>query len=209
MINNFEQVGKLLTFDDPDEFYFVQILQRKKDNPGNINGSNNSSRLIKAYYISSIEKYYNQMNEMILLADTFNARVGLNLNKRSYYKTAFNTLKRIAEQMHNKNFQTIHRSWNTSCGVHNGGDKVWLLDVDKITDVNLLAMFDYPEERREFYMREAIKEAQPEGVDKVIAKIPSANGYHLMTSGFDSRDFEKKFPEIEIHKNNPTNLYIP
>ena len=50
MIDNFEQISKLLTFTSEDEFYFVQVLQRKKDNPGGYLGSNNSSRLIKAYW---------------------------------------------------------------------------------------------------------------------------------------------------------------
>jgi hypothetical protein len=209
MINNFEQIKQLLTFDSEDEFYFAQILQRKKDNPGNINGSNNSSRLIKAYYINSLNKLDKLRDEMIFFANHFNARVGINLNKRSYYKTAFNTMKHIAEQMHNKNFKNVSRAWNTSCGIHNGGDKIWLLDVDNITDKNILATFDYPEERRLRAMTASIEAAQPVGSDKIIAKIPSKAGYHLITKGFDSREFVKEFPEIEIHKNNPTNLYIP
>ena len=208
MINNFKQIRELLSFDSDDEFYFVQILQRKKDNPGNINGSNNSSRLIKAYYINSLDKFDKLTDEMIFFAKHFNARVGINLNKRSYYKTAFNTMKNMAEQMHNKNFQHVARAWNTACGVHNGGDKIWLLDVDAITDVDILAMFDYPESRREFYMTKCIIKSKPIGA-KIIANIPSKSGYHLMVKGFDSREFVKEFPEVEIHKNNPTNLFIP
>lgn len=209
MINNFDLIRPLLSFDSDDEFYFVQILQRKKDNPGNINGSNNSSRLIKAYYIDSLEKFDKYKEEMIFFANYFNARVGINLNKRSYYKTAFNTMKTIAEQMHNKSFKTVHRAWNTACGVYNGGDKIWLLDIDKITDPDILAMFDYPEERRYHFMVKCINDSQPAGTEKVLARIPSKNGYHLIVTGFDTRDFIDLFPEIEIHKNNPTNLYIP
>ena len=208
MINNFEQIKQLLSFDNEDEFYFVQILQRKKDNPGNINGSNNSSRLIKAYYIDSLEKLDKLTEEMIFFANHFNARVGINLNKRSYYKTAFNTMKHMAEQMHNKNFKHVARAWNTSCGVHNGGDKIWLLDVDNITDIDILMSFDFPEARRENAMRNCIEESQPKG-NKIIAKIPSKSGYHLITTAFDSREFVKSFPEVEIHKNNPVNLFIP
>lgn len=209
MINNFKQIRELLTFDSDDEFYFVQILQRKKDNPGNINGSNNSSRLIKAYYINSLSKFDKLKDEMIFFAKHFNARVGINLNKRSYYKTAFNAMKHMAEQMHNKNFNKVSRAWNTACGVHNGGDKIWLLDVDEITDRQILLTFDYPEERRLFYMTGLISKSQPKGTDKIIANIPSKSGYHLMVKGFDSREFVKQFPEVSIHKNNPTNLFIP
>lgn len=197
MIDNFELIKPLLSFESDDDFYFVQILQRKKDNPDGKFGSNNSSRLIKAYYINSVEKLDKLKDEMIHFAIYFNARVGINLNKRSYYKTAFNTLKTIAEQLHNKEFKKVHRTWNTSCGIHNGGDKIWILDVDS-KDVFLCADI-------EVFIEE---ECQPIGT-KVISRIPSKSGFHIITHGFDTREFAKRYSEIEIHKNNPTNLYIP
>lgn len=197
MIDNFEIIKPLLSFDSDDEFYFVQILQRKKDNPTGYMGSNNSSRLVKAYYIDSIDRLDRYRGEMIKLAELFNARVGINLNKRSYYKTAFNTLKHMAEQMHNKQFKYLQRAWNTSCGVHNGGDKIWLLNFDRLLD---------PLEYN--HVCNVIYQANPIG-EKIIDAVPSKSGFHLITKGFDPREFKEDFPEIEIHKNNPTNLYIP
>lgn len=90
MIDNFDLISSLLKFNSDDDFYFVQIIQRKKDNPDSVNGCNNSSRAIKVYYINSVESLFKLKNEMIFFANHFNARVGINLNKRSYYKTAFN-----------------------------------------------------------------------------------------------------------------------
>ena len=134
--------------------------------------------------------------EMIFFASHFNARAGINLNKRSYEKTAFNLLKKVAEQMHNKNYKATRAAFNTVCGVHNGGDKVWLLDVDHKNEFMTASMIKY------------INELQPIG-DKVLAIIPSRQGCHVITKGFDLRDFSPAYPEVEIHKNNPTNLYIP
>ena len=196
MIDNFNQITDLLSFESEDEFYFVQILQRKKDNPGGVKGCNNSSRLIKAYYISSREKLMDLKEEMIFFANHFNARVGINLNKRSYEKTAFNLLKKVAEQMHNKNYKATRAAYNTVCGVHNSGDKVWLLDVDTKDEVSVNKVII------------AVSHSQPLG-DKVLAKIPSKAGFHLITKGFDTRDFSIWCGDVEIHKNNPTNLYIP
>lgn len=196
-INNFEFIKQLLTFDNDDEFYFVQIIQRKKDNPGGIHGSNNSNRLIKAYYITSLKQLNALESEMIGIADLFNARIGINLNKRSFYKTAFNTLQTIANQMHNKDFKSVRRAYNTACGVHNASsDKLWILDVDekgrKLNDmVNFID-----------------RECQPNGA-KFKTIIPSKQGCHVITSPFDLREFSVLYPDIEIHKNNPTNLYIP
>ncbi len=196
MIDNFDLIKPMLKFESEDDFYFVQILQRKKDNPGGVKGSHNSSRLIKAYYINSAEHLDIHKDEMIFFANHFNARVGINLNKRSYEKTAFNTLKKVAEVMHNKNFEMVKRAWNTSCGIHNGCDKIWLLDID-IKDM------EYVEKIKGF-----THIVQPLG-NKVLGLIPSKSGYHLITKSFDLRDFHTCFPDVEIHKNNPTNLYIP
>ena len=54
MIDNFDLIKTMLKFESEDDFYFAQIIQRKKDNPNGVNGSNNSSRLIKAYYINML-----------------------------------------------------------------------------------------------------------------------------------------------------------
>ncbi|WP_265091158.1 hypothetical protein, partial [Acinetobacter baumannii] len=41
------------------------------------------------------------------------------------------------------------------------------------------------------------------------AEIPTMNGCHLITKPFNLQKFKEKFPEIDVHKNNPTILYIP
>ena len=53
MIDNFEQIRSILKFED-DYFYFIQIIQRKKENP-HLSGSNN--RIIRSYNIDSLKKF--------------------------------------------------------------------------------------------------------------------------------------------------------
>jgi hypothetical protein len=198
-IDNFDKISNLLSFESEDEFYFLQILQRKKDNPTGYLGSNNSSRLIKAYYIQSKEELFKRKDEIIKLCQVFNARAGINLNKRSYYKTSFNVLKLVAEQMHNKAFTSIHRAWNTACGVHNGGDRIWLLD------------FDYIPTNPDWYIdiKGYLCGQLPIGKEKVLEFIPSKNGVHVITTPFDTRQFNIDYPDVKVHKNNPVNLWIP
>lgn len=196
-INNFNLIYPLLNFDGEDDFYFAQILQRKKDNPGNVHGSNNSSRLIQAYYITSVEKLKSLEQEMIHFADYFNARVGINLNKRGFYKTAFHTMQTIANQMSNKDFKNVRGAYNTACGLCNSDDdKRWILDVDdngrRLNDMILFIE----------------KQCDPIGV-KYITFIPSKQGGHVITKPFNLSKFKIEYPEIEVHKNNPTNMYIP
>ena len=45
--------------------------------------------------------------------------------------------------------------------------------------------------------------------DKLIAILPTKNGKHIITSPFDVSQFRQQYPNIDIHKDNPINLYIP
>lgn len=132
MVDNFEPVKKLLHFPDKDNFYFVQILQRKKDHKGTaLGGSNNNSRLIKAYYIKSMEQFDIHRDEMIKLAQVFNARVSINLNPRSFEKAGFAVMEKIARQMGNKDYYSIRMAYDSVCGdYHSEMDKRWLVDID-------------------------------------------------------------------------------
>ena len=62
-IDNLQSIIPFMQFDDPNDFYYLQILQRKKENPQL--GSN--SRVIKNYYINSVdylEKHYGEIKEL-------------------------------------------------------------------------------------------------------------------------------------------------
>ena len=97
-IDNLELILPLLKFESEDDFYLLQILQRKKENPQL--GSN--SRVIKNYYISSEKYLLERYSEIKTLCQVFNARASLRLNKRSYEKVGFQTLENVANTMKNK-----------------------------------------------------------------------------------------------------------
>jgi len=44
---------------------------------------------------------------------------------------------------------------------------------------------------------------------KIYTQIPTKNGYHIITKPFNLKQFKDKYPDIDVHKNNPTILYIP
>ncbi len=201
MIDNFEQISKLLSWNSEDEFYFVQILRRKKDLPNEIKGSNNSARLIKSYYINSVKHLFSVKDEIIKLCEVFTARAGINLNKRSYKKTALQTARTILDQVSNKEYKHARRAFNTVCGRYSHGDKHWILDIDDTKDISSL-MLTYIN----YHCRPISKSLEE---SKIYDIIETKSGRHIITKPFDISKFKEKYPDIDIHKNNPTILYIP
>ncbi len=201
MINNLNLIKPLLEFPHKECFYFCQVLQRGKENP-HLNMSN--SRVIKTYYITSIKKLEDNFEEMVKLAEVFNARVYINLNPRNFEKAAFKLLQKVADQMMNKDFYNVRKAYDSICGeYHSEIDRRWLLDLDfeqlylkdKIIQyVNLAHLTMDKHEKVSKY--------------KIIAEIPSKTGIHIISNPFNKAAFSKEFPEIEIHSNNPTNLLV-
>jgi hypothetical protein len=191
MRNNFKHISQLLKFDSEDDFYHVQILKRKKENPEI--GSN--SYVVKTYYITSLTHLNAKQDEIINLCTYHNARAYINLNRRSFERIAFHMLKKTTDIIMNKDYKSVRNAYESVCGEYGSGkDKYWIIDID-------------PEH---FEIAPTLKwhltDLMPMG-NKVIDEIPTKNGYHIITTPFDMGEFKKLYPEVEVHKNNPTILY--
>jgi len=204
MIDNLELIKPLLTFESKDDFYFLQILQRKKENPDI--GSN--SKVIKNYHITSLDYLNDKYDEIKTLCNTFNARASLRLNKRSFERIAFKTLENFANLMQTKEYKHIVNCYDKACGQsHNEKEKKWIVDVDKNELIWLEQIIN------------AFQEAEPNG-NKIIIKLPTKSGIHIITKPFNIMQFKDNLKNelynytmgeiiIDIHKDNPINLYIP
>ncbi len=200
MIDNFDLILPLLNFENKQEFYFLQILQRKKDfEPGQQRlGRNNNNRLIKPYFVYNREQLEEYKPEIIKLCEVFNARAGINLNKRNQYDVAVKCLEILAIAMRkNDEFQGVSKIYSSACGKENSGDSYWVCDLDKDDLIDL--------ER----IKTKIESCRPLNKTKILAEIPSKSGIHLITTRFDRQTFKQEYPHLELHTNNPTNLYIP
>lgn len=203
MVDNFDLIRSLLEIPEQrtntgQDFYFVQVLQRKKDHKEENKrlGRNNNARLVKAYYIYSLEQFDEYKAEMIALAGMFNARVGINLNRRNSKKLALEMNEHLAACLKSENYN-LSKLYNSCCGMVTGSDKLWLIDLDTKDSLEIFAVYMF------------LKSVEPLDVEKVIAEIPTKNGIHLITKAFNSKVFGERFPQHEVHKNNPTVLYIP
>jgi hypothetical protein len=180
MIDNFNIIYPLLTFESEDDFYFLQILQRKKENPEL--GSN--SRVIKNYYIKSVDHLLLRYDEIKMLCDMFNARASIRLNKRSFEKAAFKALSNFANTMQNKSYDHIMKSYDKACGeTNNEKTRSWIVDVDS-DDNKLLST-----------IISAIDPCMPEG-NKIITVLPSKNGFHIITKPFNVVEFRYNLNKV-------------
>lgn len=95
LVDNFNRVEKLLEFNSPDDFYFVQIIKRYKDNPddnekaiGIQNGTyHGGAWYLKSWRIRSVQDLRNIKNEVIKECEANNARAYISLNSRSETET--------------------------------------------------------------------------------------------------------------------------
>lgn len=199
MKDNFEQIEKLLIFDSEDDFYHLQILKRKKENPEI--GSN--SYVIRTYCVRSKESLMEKRTEITEMCNTHNARAYINLSPRSFEKMAFHTLKKISDIIMNKDYKEVRKAFESVCGTYgNGKHKRWLIDIDWVDfeDKAIIATDIVP----------LLEKLQIEtGAEPLIEYIPTKNGTHIITRPFNSSTFKYLYPNIIIHKNNPTVLYCP
>jgi hypothetical protein len=194
MINNIEIIKPLLVF-EKGWVYHVQIIQRKKDNPDNFMKNH---RVIKHYYIRSLDYLEKKFPEMIKFADTYNARVMINLNPKDNTKVTIRCIGLLASYLEKGSDEAAYKVYSSAIGKTPSEDKKWIIDIDEddLSAKNLVIM------------KGIIWLSAPEG-KKIIERVPSKTGLHLITKPFDLRELQETYPDLDIQKNNPTNLYIP
>ena len=193
MIDNFELIKSLLRFPSDDIYYHLQILRRGKDHP-ELPAAN---KVIKSYFVCSLESLDYLEQEIKDLCKFFGARAYINLAPKSIKKTTMLQLKYLAQRAYEGDFKKIWKSWNTCAGEIKGEEPRWIIDIDDmVTEIG--PILDTINE---------IDPIDPFGYSKFIAEIPTKSGCHLITTPFNLQQFKEKYPDIDVHKNNPTLLY--
>ena len=232
IVDNFEQIKKLLVFETDDYFYHLQILKRKKDCEEHEKKGNNNARCIKTYYITSIEELESKKNEIITLCELFTARAYINLNAKSFEKVAYELNVQSAIKLQRKEIKFLHRLYDTIVGGGyekeekdekgniklnaaygtnikvNIGRKSWIIDIDT-KEIEVLI-----DTSNEICKCLSSRPNNDDNVindyDNIISVIPTLNGYHIITYPFNLNQIEPyrcKNP-FDLQKNNPTLLYF-
>jgi hypothetical protein len=200
MINNFPQIRNLLKFENKDDFYFLQILKRRKDNPD----LEYNEITIKNYFIDSLEYFDKKKERIIKHCKLNNARAYIRLNIRNYKKVALETLRIVTDNIIKEEYRTTKSAFDSAAGrYHSDKNKKWLVDIDGKGEVNDLMINIVTN-----HIERLQKEFTPEY--KIIDVIPTVNGVHIITNPFNINEFRKTeiCKSIEIHKDNPTLLYF-
>lgn len=176
--------------EDGDTFVYTEMLDRTARK------GNNGQRLLKTFYHRSREEFWDQWPTIQKLCDMSQVRAYTRLAPRSYKSVGRNFAKLVMDTVISENWSGMKSLYNRACGTTSPNQKLWLFDVDAITDMTN-------------NMHDKMAEA-----NLVKARIPSRKGEHIITIPFDPRPFVgtrdwKVYGEVSLHKDNPTNLYIP
>lgn len=194
IVDNFDLISAFLPENKIDnEFYHVQILRRKKENPDV--GCN--SILINSYFIRD-QKHLNYVKEeIILLCKLYNARAYINLNVRDKEKLVLPMMNRLVKYLENKQYASLHTMFNSVCDSNPAKkERLWIIDVDEL-------------EMSSEYLNELVTNIDsfsPKG-SKLKTVIPTVNGWHIITKPFNSLEFSKIYPKLGVKKDNATLLY--
>ena len=191
MIDNFEIIKPLLEFPNDDIYYHLQILRRGKDHPD----MPAANRVIKSYFICSLENLDYVEEEIKKLCEFFGARAYINLAPKSIKKTTMLQIKYLSQRAYEGDFKKIWKSWNTCAGEIKGEKPRWVVDCDNMSLNEIEKVYN------------KIKNCDGNTIEDFSVIIPTKSGYHLITESFNLQQFKEKYPDIDVHKNNPTLLY--
>lgn len=193
-VNNFDDLVPYFDLlESKEDFYYVQIIQRKKD------GHEKNERRIKNFYIYSKEEFLKKKDCIIELCIQYNARAYFWINPRNACKIALECIKSYADLITQGDCTKGYKIWDKKCGSNPAPnyDRTWIVDIDS-KDID-------------FYLKvwKLIELCKGGGV---FDAIPTCNGYHLITRAFDLQHFRQlcaveHIGNIDVHKDNPTLLY--
>jgi hypothetical protein len=194
-INNFSIIEPLMHFsEDRSTFYFIQLIKRRKDK-GN-EDMDRGERLVKAYFVDkplteSLKK------EMISIAKITNSRIYMTLSPCIKENVVKQCAKDFVDRVCNENYNGLHGVLHTACGLSTSCvGKLFLVDVDTKDE-------EYIER-----VEKIINGLSPASdINKIVLKVPTLNGYHLICKPFDRISFKLHFRDIDVHPHNPTLVY--
>lgn len=178
--------------EDGDTFIYTELLDRGKRK------GNNGHRLLKTFYHRSQEEFWEQWPTIKLVCDMTKIRACTRLAPKGFEAVGRLHTKMIVEAAMSNNWAGMKSLYNRACGTAPAKEKLWLFDVDIKNEATL----DFE------------KWLKDEGV--WVATIPSKKGLHYISKPVNVLHVQERWrasniteEQLSLHKDNPTNLYIP
>lgn len=202
-INNFDIIRSHLTFTSDFDRYIVHIIKRAKDDKVKLYGVNDTNRLLKTFYITSLEYFDKKIPVIKDLCQSNNARAYILPQVRDNSACLKQLLKLVVDNLDNPTQKPDHLIRSAYCGYHGSRDKKWILDLDNDNMIEYRHTNNFdgivcfqtkwtPEKVLEFVQ----KQLEDCGKSKDSAYlIPTRNGHCLVTSPFN---LQKAYKECEM-----------
>jgi hypothetical protein len=206
LIDNSDFISRFVPeHSDGDTFLYTEMLDRSKTK------GNNGQRLMKTFYHRTREEFWNQLPLIKRVCDMSQVRAMTRLSPRSFEMVAHTNARLILEALIAKNHAGVKTLYQKACGTTSPIHKVWIWDIDVIND------------QTECFRDALTKFEDHHGQKVFLGTLPSKKGFHHLTRPFDASlasDYMRICLGIEgglkpngemisLHKDNPTNLYIP
>jgi hypothetical protein len=197
MVNNLEVIKQHLIFPNERSFYFIQILKRKKENPE----MTGYSLPVESFYIFSTEQLDRVMPHIIEKCEQNRARAYIKMNTLDMQSVALETISVLTQEIRKENWKHISKALNSACGIcgkQNGTEKMYLVVIDSKDE-------NYINEIKSY-----INQLEPvDNNEKVKMIVPTRNGVHFLSTGFNMQKFKQTYPGIDVHSDGITLLYFP
>ena len=201
IIDNFAEVRKHLRFDNPGDIYVVHVMFRVKDLRNEEDRAcylshEETQRLVKTYYVDSLEYYDKKKPAMIDLAENNHARVYIAMTRKNRLTCNRVILKKLVDEVDNPNVRYDHLIRSSVCGCHISDYKWWTLDVDKDTEIEVNSWdgekWSVDKKIKLVDIKDDVVSEMSKLVDETktrsgseIFTVPTKNGYHIMTPPFN------------------------
>ena len=183
-----------------DKVFSITLVRRGKDHP-DLPSANYS---FKHYYIDSIEVFDRYIEEIKTCCDIFKLRAYISVNTKSKKRIQLKCLHVLAENLSDGESKKPWRTFDRAFDITKSENQRWIVDVD-----------DCKDEKFAEFVESLIEKCQSSYDKKVVSRIPTKSGFHLITYPFNLQEFNNywkegefnNIPVPEIKKNHITLLY--
>ena len=194
-VDNFEAIRSRLKFDKPGDFFVAHVMFRVKDLREEADRNyyichEDTTRLIKTFYVDSLEYFDKKTPVMKDLAERNRARIYIELNRKNRLVINRVLAKKLIDFIDDPNVRYDHIIRSAVCGCHISDYRWWVLDIDPDTKVEYL-ISGMPScrliECREFLiekMKKLVDETKTRSGSEIF-EVPTKNGYHILTPPFN------------------------